>query len=83
MLGRRLKQVGIQAQASDDAEPVPDGVEQVDNGVATVGDRDDAAVGQPACDLEQSLPYPVGQFLVAAPVLQRVLLGGREYGQER
>src|SRR5690349_14664323 len=43
VLGRwRLKQAGVQAQASDNAEPVPDGVEQVDNGIAAVGNGDNA-----------------------------------------
>src|SRR4029078_10327381 len=54
-LGRRLEQAGVQAQASDDTEPVPDSVEQVDDGIAAVGDGDNAAVGQPARGLEESL----------------------------
>jgi hypothetical protein len=82
-LGRRLEQAGVQAQPSDDTEPVPDSVEQVDDGVAAIGDRDNAAVRQPARDLEQSLPCPVGQLLMAASVFLRVPLGGREHGQER
>src|SRR4051794_35072276 len=44
-LGRRLEQAGIQAQPSDDTEPVPDSVEQVDDGIAAVGDGDNATVG--------------------------------------
>src|SRR3954453_10755979 len=54
----RLEQAGVQAQPSDDPEPVPDSVEQVDDGVAAVGNDDNAAVGQPARNLEQSLPRP-------------------------
>src|SRR5215210_2640025 len=48
VLGRRLEQAGIQAQPSDDTEPVPDSVEQVDDGVAAIGNDDNTAVGQPA-----------------------------------
>src|SRR5215218_9827771 len=82
-LWRRLEQAGVQAQPSDDTEPVPDSVEQVDDGVAAVGDGDNATVGQPARDLEQSLPCPISQLLMTTPVLLRVPLGGREHGQER
>src|SRR3954471_7837497 len=79
-LGRRLEQTGVQAQPGDDTKPVPDSIEQIDDSVATVGNRDNAAVGQPARDLEQSLSCPVGQLLMAAPVLLCVPLGGREHG---
>src|SRR3954469_13302391 len=41
-LGRWLEQAGIQAQPSDDTKPMPDSVEQVDDGVAAVGDGDNA-----------------------------------------
>src|SRR5690349_4536236 len=40
----RLEQAGVQAQASDDAELVPDGVEQFDDGIAAVAHGDNAAV---------------------------------------
>src|SRR5919112_2803056 len=71
-LGRRLEQAGIQAQPSDDTKPVPESVEQVDNGITAVGDRHNAAVRQPARDLQQSLPCPVRQLFMAAPVLLRI-----------
>ena len=62
---------------------MPHGGEQLDDGIAGIGDGDNAAIRQPARGLEQRLPGPVGQRLMAAPVLLRVALGGREHGQER
>ena len=77
-----IEPAGVQAPPGHDAKPVPDSVEQADSGIATVRDGDDAAVRQPARDLEQSLSGPVGQRLMAAPVVLRGPLRRREHGQE-
>ena len=58
-------------------------IEQVDGGEAAVGDRDDAALGQPARRLQQNLPAPIGQLLVPLLALAGIAFGRRQDGQER
>jgi hypothetical protein len=45
------------------------GGEQLDGGVAAVGDGDDLPVGQPACEQEQQLPRTVGVRVASADVV--------------
>ena len=56
--------------------------EQGNGREAAVGHRHDAPPGQPAGDLQQRLPAPVGEFLVPLALLGGIALGGRQHGQE-
>jgi len=60
------------------------GCEQLDGGVAAVGDDDDLSARQPAREQEQQQQAcPVGQRLVRASLGLGVALGWRQCGQER
>jgi len=59
--GRRwVEQAGVEPQPGNHGHAAAHGGEQLDGGVAAVGDGDDLPVGQPACEQEQQLPRTVG-----------------------
>jgi len=79
---RRFAQAGVEAQAGDHGQVRRQVARQGDGGEAAVGHRDDAPPGQPAGDLQQRLPAPVGQLLEADAAPGGVPLGGGQHGQE-
>jgi hypothetical protein len=56
--------------------------EQLDDGIAAVGDRDQPPLGQPAGEQQEKLARPVGRLLVAATLLPRKALRRSQRGQE-
>ncbi len=46
-LSRRIKQARVQAEAGDHADPAAHRIQQVDRGVAAVGNANDLAIGKP------------------------------------
>ena len=63
LLRRAIEQVGVEAQAGNDAEMVADGGEEFDGCKCAVGDQDNIAVGKPAADLQGGLTSPIKQRL--------------------
>ena len=57
------------------------GVQEVERGEAVVTDHHDPALRQPAGELEQHLPGPVGELLVAEATRGSITLGGTEDGE--
>jgi hypothetical protein len=58
---REMEQIGIEAQAGDDADMVADGGKEFDGREGAVGDQDNGSIGQPAVDLQRGLASPVEQ----------------------
>ena len=82
--GRFIKG-GVQAQAGDEGNGLSQrlaAVEQVQDGVAAVAHQHQGAVGQPAAQLQDHLPSPVGELLVAASALPVVAFRGRQHGKK-
>ena len=83
--GRFIKG-GVQAQAGDEGNGLSQrlaAVEQVQHGVAAVAHQRQGAVGQPATQLQDHLPGPVGEFFVAASALPVVAFRGRQHSEKR
>src|SRR3974377_1329575 len=66
LLRRKGEQVGIEAQPCDDTNMVAHRGEEFDGRERAVGDQADVAVGEPAVDLQGSLPGPIEQRLGGA-----------------
>ncbi len=80
---RRVEQAGVEPQPGDHGHMAAHGCEQLNDGVAAVGDGYDLPVRQPARDQEQQLPCAIRQQLVPASLGLGVALGGRQGGEER
>ena len=65
LLRRAIEQIGVEAQAGNDADMVADGGEEFDGGKCAVGDQDNIAVGKPAADLQGGLASPIKRVLGA------------------
>ena len=80
----RAVESGIEAQAGDAGDlPPQQGSQELEGGEAAVGHQDQAPARHPAAGLQDQLPAPVGQLLVAQPALAAVALRGGEGRQER
>src|SRR5215472_18165906 len=65
---RDVEQLGIHAQAGDDADVATNCIEELYRCERTVGDQDNIASGEPATDLQGRLAGPVEQGLGRPPV---------------
>ena len=80
----RLVKGGVEAQAGDAGDPLPDqGGQELEGGEAAVGHQHQLPPGHPAAGLQHQLPPPVGELLVPPPALAAVPLRGGEGRQER
>jgi hypothetical protein len=81
---RRLVEGGVEAQTGDAGDLLPEqGGQELESGEATVGHQHQRPVRHPAAGLQDQLPSPVGELLVAQPALAAVALRGSERRQER
>jgi hypothetical protein len=55
---RRVEQPGIETQAADHADAMPNGIEQFDGSETAIGHRDGLPLGKPVCHLQHDLPAP-------------------------
>ena len=58
-------------------------VEQVQHGVAVVAHQHQGAMGQPASQLHDHLPRPIGELFVPASLLPVVPRRGRQHRKHR
>jgi hypothetical protein len=75
---------GIETQTGDAGDTSADhGRQEFEGGQAAVGHQDQPSPGQSLARLQNHLPCPVGELLVAPAALAAVPLRGRQGGQER
>jgi hypothetical protein len=79
----RGKQIGVKPQAGDHTYVRADSRKKFESRESAVGDDDDAAIGQPAVDLQDRLPRPVDQRFGGARLTLVKAFGRREQGEER
>jgi hypothetical protein len=80
----RFIEGGIQAQPCDAGHaPARQRGEQLQGGKAHVGHKHQLALREPTANLQDNLTGPVGELLVALPMLAARALEGRQGGQER
>ena len=82
----RFIEGGVQAQTGDQDNGLSQrlaAVEQVEDGVAAVAHQHQGALRQPAAQLHDHLPRPVGELFVAASALPVVAFRGRQHGEKR
>ena len=81
---RRPVEGGVEAQAGDADDLLPQqGGEELEGGEAAVGHQHQRPPRHPAAGLQDQLPPPVGELLVAQPALAAGPLRGGQSGQER
>src|SRR5579864_3818762 len=79
---REVEQIGIHAQASDDADMLAHGGQEFERRKGAVGHQDDGSIGKPAADLQGGLASPIKQGLGLPWLAGIEAFGGSEHGEE-